>query len=609
MLDIFRSSGTAEERHYRTFPATDTFDKSPEMLPGTLLEIKPFKQSEGKVERGANLLQTLHDVHLSEGENVSDSHAFEVWFDRGEFKFRLYASNPRAKDRFQRRVANTYTNAEVYELDDCQALPTIKEGEYVAGSRLDEKRHTFLPIRDHEGTGFPHGDPYSDILGEMLTLDDSVVVLQVIFKPARHDWTDSGPNGQSVEDIAAELRSGTVVGMKDPLVWAGIREMEERKPTERDKQAAKLVEAQRGKQGFHVNIRILAVSPEPREAMERARGVSGLFRKVYSTDVGQKFIDFPVSEGTEELDNFLKTMLFREWTDRKMILSIDELAGIAHIPNHEIEVPQIDWKTTEAGSEVAAKAGKDQKRTAGGGAETPRDKWGESEDIPADEPVSREDDPEQETPDAEDSLDTSADAGSNTQTPAANGGSEREGLPRGKPPRDDSHNRPNIHRDDTPTENFAEADPDAQDDSSGDGSTSSHDGIHPSREDGQVTDDPDTNSGAGRKANTESGHGDSQNESPQSKPEAQSKSEVQSENIDPEKLIEALGEDQVRQVLEQQAQEQEQDENEEQEEINEETPHQNGTQEAIQTTNTSPSESDQDHSQTSSADDTNGGHR
>lgn len=49
-----------------------------------------------------------------------------------------------------------------------------------------------------------------------------------------------------------------------------------------------------------------------------------------------------------------------------MVLSIDELAGIAHIPNREIEVPNIPWKTSKTGSDISAGADKDQSNTASG---------------------------------------------------------------------------------------------------------------------------------------------------------------------------------------------------------------------------------------------------
>ncbi|MCG1004929.1 MULTISPECIES: hypothetical protein [Halobacterium] len=106
-------------------------------------------------------------------------------------------------------------------------------------------------------------------MGEMLTLDDSLAVVQVIFKPAPKDWTENGPNGESVGDVATDLRSGSVTGFKDPLFWLGIRELEERDSSSKDKEAAKIVEQQRGEQGF------LTITKNSQEVASLAGGFTG----------------------------------------------------------------------------------------------------------------------------------------------------------------------------------------------------------------------------------------------------------------------------------------------------------------------------------------------
>lgn len=351
-------------KEYETVPIETPHRVPLSSIPGELLEITPYKHNDG-IESGANLLQALHDVRIRDGHNTSDAHAFEIWFDRGEFHFRLYAANERASDRFKRRTTNTYTNSEVTPLEgpDTLAFPELRPGDHLVGSFLDLERHTFLPIRHHNAEGFEHGDPYSDIMGEMLTLDDSVVVVQVVFKPAPKDWTSHGPEGESVDDVAAELRSGEVVGTSDWKFWLGLRELEERDKSSKDEEAAKVVEQQRGEQGFHVNARVLAASPEPREARERARGVASMFAKYYNATTEQGLDHHPVDPGA--MEGLLADLFERRFMDRHMTLSIDEVAGIAHIPNSEIEVPQIPWKTTQTGSQIAAGASKDEMQTTG----------------------------------------------------------------------------------------------------------------------------------------------------------------------------------------------------------------------------------------------------
>lgn len=332
-------------------------------LSGELLEIRPYRDNDG-IAAGANLLQSLHDVRVRGGENVSDAHAFEIWFDRGEFSFKLYAANSRASERFQKRTTNTYTNSEVIPLQSGEAFPELRAGDHVAGAFLTLEDHTFLPIRHRNAEGFDHGDPYSDIMGEMLTLDDSLVVVQAVFKPADKSWTSDGPNGESVGDVAEGLRSGEVEGFWDLWWWLGFRDLEIRDSSSKDKQAADIVEDQRGEQGFHVNVRILAASPDPREAIERARGVGSMYAKFYNAKTEQGLDHNPVKADEDTMKGMVSDMIERRFIDREMILSIDELAGVAHIPNKDIEVPQIPWKTTQTGSQIAAEAAKDEPSSA-----------------------------------------------------------------------------------------------------------------------------------------------------------------------------------------------------------------------------------------------------
>lgn len=332
-------------------------------LDGSLIEITPYKENDG-IQAGASLLQSLHDIRTSNGKNISDAHSFEIWFDRGEFSFYMYASNDAARDRFLRRIGNDYRHSETQVRSDQPAFPVIDEGYYLSGCTVSETEHTFHPLRHREGEEYKFGDPYKDVMSEMLTLDDSIVVMQVVFKAARDDWTQNGPDGRSVDDLAEELKRKKITGMKDPKTWLGLADLKEKEPGKIEKKEADRVRDQREEEGFHTNIRVLAASPDPGEVEARARGVGSMFKKHFSTDYGQKLNHEPVDgswNGT--IEDFCNTIVGRRWEDWKMILTMDELAGIAHIPNEEIEVPQIPWKTTKAGSSIAGSQQKDKRRT------------------------------------------------------------------------------------------------------------------------------------------------------------------------------------------------------------------------------------------------------
>ncbi|AQL41641.1 hypothetical protein BV210_02435 [Halorientalis sp. IM1011] len=319
---------------------------------GVLLRIRPYKENQGIVD-GAGLLQSVHDVTTNfRGKNTSDHHSFEVWFDEGKIAFYMHAANEAAADKFRRRVGNNYANSEVFPVDDAGSFPTIGADEYVAGAWMEMEKMPFFPIRHHNAEGF-ETDPYGEITSEMLSTDESKVVTQVIFRPAKESWTEGDRfKHNSVDDLAHGLRQGTSVGWLNPKV---------RPASAKDKQAAKTIEKQRGQQAFHVNIRILAVSPDKDEAEARARGVAGMYRKYYNAITEQGLSDNPVwhyrgSKRVRKLRRHVRRMVNREFVDRNMIMTVDETAGVAHIPNDEIETPRIDWRYQQRGDRIPADA-------------------------------------------------------------------------------------------------------------------------------------------------------------------------------------------------------------------------------------------------------------
>ncbi|WP_433631023.1 hypothetical protein [Halomicrococcus sp. NG-SE-24] len=319
--------------------------------PGTLLRITPYKQNEG-IQSGARLLQAIHDVtterkRLFSTKNVSDHHSFELWFDEGRVKFFMHAATDDAADKYTTRVENAYDNSDVHEVDDGDGFPPVGADDYVAAAELDIERHHFYPIRHHDGEGFEH-DPYSEITSEMQSTEETRVVVQAVFRPEPKDWAeDDGSSmigsGVSVDDVAQSLRDDEVEGWFDPYTTEASK---------KDKDAAKIVEQQRGKYAFNTNLRIIAISPDEYEAESRCEGVAGMFTRYYNSKTEQGFEANPVGEG--RLSSVIESAQQREWTDHEMILTIDELAGAAHIPNDEINVANIDWKNTQRGSRVPA---------------------------------------------------------------------------------------------------------------------------------------------------------------------------------------------------------------------------------------------------------------
>lgn len=323
----------------------ENIETKPEDLPGELLNIRPYAENTG-ISGGAELLRAVHDPEKGLfGRNNSDAHSFEIWHDNGKLKFFMHAANEEAADDFKRRVATNYSDSVTTTVED-RAFPEINEDDYVVGSYCTMKKGVYFPIRHFEdGDGF-ETDPYADLTADMLSDEDTRIVMQVVFKAAREDWTQGGFfNSNSVHDVAEGLRNGRCDGWINPTI---------KDPTSKELASADIVESQVGEPAFHTNIRILAISPDKQKAKQRVRSLSRKFHKFYESTTQQSLEGNNIStKNWDGLSPHVERMRNRTWTDRSMIMSIHELAGVAHIPNrNEVQTPNIEWVFGQSGGRV-----------------------------------------------------------------------------------------------------------------------------------------------------------------------------------------------------------------------------------------------------------------
>lgn len=336
-------------KSYTATRLNESLSQSADDVPGTLLQLVPHTENDGMVAM-SRVLRSIHDVQM-EGlvrrRNVSDHHSFELWFDDGKIKFFMHAGTAGAADTLTSRVESSYPEADVFPVSGTGAgFPPIGTEDYVAAANVQLEQHHYYPIRQFRlGEGFDR-DPYSEIASEMLTTNDSHVVVQVIFRPEPNDWTDGSwglvSSNPSVDDIAESLKQGQVAGWRDPHV---------RDPSQKDKQAAKIIEQQRGKAAYNVTFRVLAISPDEGEAVARCKGVSEMFERHYNATTEQGFDASPVAPA--QVSEFVRDAYNRTWEDRSVILTIDELVGTAHLAREEeVTTPNIKWKTAKSGSHM-----------------------------------------------------------------------------------------------------------------------------------------------------------------------------------------------------------------------------------------------------------------
>ncbi len=346
-MGLFRR-GNAED-----YPATEVSEalpSSPADIPGTLLRIKPYADN-GGVEAAVRLWKGLHTPETSglRNKNVSAPIAFELWYEGETAAFHFHTAQ--ATDTLTTKLENCYPESLVQTVE-ANPFPAIESGEHIAAATLTLDTHYFYPLQDR-AAGFDH-DPYGDLLGE-ITAGECRVVVQAVCRPEPTGWTrDAGDggllrSGTSVTDMADSLRKGRVVGWHNPRI---------EEPSDQQTAIATALEEQAGKRGFNVTLRVLAIGQTAHAASTHCQSICETLEQRFereqvldSGEPAQTLIAEPVSQG--RVTSVIDDMARRQWTDQDVLLTTDELAPLAHIPEaDEIATPGVNWSQAKLGDGV-----------------------------------------------------------------------------------------------------------------------------------------------------------------------------------------------------------------------------------------------------------------
>ncbi len=384
--------------------ATTLYDRSRDLR---LQTVRPYKDTENGLKRGMKLLTALHSPSLKTQllglRNRSDPIAFELHYsdDTELLQSRIATQTDAQYDLVDRQVDAYYDDSDTREVDP--AFLDVRPDQSVAGTvlRLRNRSETdqLRPLKsfridaDHFDIG-----PYRSITKEMTGAAhhaDCDVLVQFVIKPAvstarwdRLNWWYG--IDETIESITGKADSSSMdwgeIGREiaEPIQQIGLSEKQRRRENrrkrrqrERDEIAnqfmpdhsddvslpgessvSKLLGEYRGMRGYHLCVRILAVSDDVETARQRVANVAEMF-SFFDSRFEQGFESVSLSK--RKLNRMLKRAAGRQFADRKVTLPVDTLAGVAKIPT-DLELQQYDYSMSASGMGVPPR--------------TPRVDWG-----------------------------------------------------------------------------------------------------------------------------------------------------------------------------------------------------------------------------------------
>lgn len=368
---------------FEALPVTERLVDAVQAAPeddNVLLHVKPPKDSDG-LEESIELFKSFYtrDVEPSpipffQGENNSPTCSMELWYEDESIQFMFNVPDKGQEQHYRRQLAGHFPGVEIQNVwRNEDKFLDMSVGDHIVAYRMDLKHHYFEPIRSPASLAddFDH-DPYQTILSGFDTKDPSIrSMVQVMYKPAEDGWTELNTN--NVETYAKKLQNSGGVKTR----WFGLVIDEVETPKAKD-QAVKQIRQQVNKPAYYVNIRVVVVAEDKADAEAHARSIAGTYQNEYREVTKQQLVPktwrfnrernihdlimkMAKREGQfmEQPASPLKFLRHTLWNCETKIMTIPELAGLAHIPSGGgISVDGVDWTDAPVSGTLPAEAEK-----------------------------------------------------------------------------------------------------------------------------------------------------------------------------------------------------------------------------------------------------------
>lgn len=334
-----------------------------------IFEIRVPKIDENHLETSPlsaeNMFASLHG--LLREDNISQETISFEYISNGKEGLRFYFTAPRSAVKFvESQVYAQYPTAQLTPVEDYTARQTPKDSFFEVSYLSFAKPH-FFPIktfRDFET------DPLSGLTSALSEVNfDESIWFQILIKPTPDVWQNdgykytnairegidlkkSGPNpitevANTIGKEMVELASSIAVApfRNNSLVDKNGRPLTAAKPagppklTPVQENELKGIENKLSKMGYKVVMRIMSSAKTQDRVNANLRSVVASLKQFTTTST-----NVFTSAISHDRNGALDQLISRTYEDDKtIILNVEELATIFHMPSNKVETPNITW--------------------------------------------------------------------------------------------------------------------------------------------------------------------------------------------------------------------------------------------------------------------------
>ncbi|MFZ2226296.1 MAG: type IV secretion system DNA-binding domain-containing protein [Candidatus Moraniibacteriota bacterium] len=231
-------------------------------------------------------------------------------------------------------------------------------GSVTEASIMKLKNKFALPIRTYENQEMDPLNAIANAISKLETVSEGAAI-QLVLRPAGTAWRAKGrriahemQQGKRLRDVdksisahifdgLGELLSGLLSGGKKDENTLDKNKTVQLTPEEQE--LVKSIEKKASKTGFETNIRLVASAATSARAQEILSHLENAFSQYENADVNC----FQVKRGNKK--EIAYDFIFRNFkSEEKIILGVEEISSIFHIPISTTEAPKIKWLKSNA---------------------------------------------------------------------------------------------------------------------------------------------------------------------------------------------------------------------------------------------------------------------
>jgi hypothetical protein len=231
-------------------------------------------------------------------------------------------------------------------------------GSVTEASIIKLKNKFALPIRTYENQEMDPLNAIANAISKLETVSEGAAI-QLVLRPAGTAWRAKGrriahemQQGKRLRDADKSISAHIFDGLGDllsGLLSGGKKDentLDKNKTvqlTPEEQELVKSIEKKASKTGFETNIRLVASAATSARAQEILSHLENAFSQYENADVNC----FQVKRGNKK--EIAYDFIFRNFkSEEKIILGVEEISSIFHIPISTTEAPKIKWLKSNA---------------------------------------------------------------------------------------------------------------------------------------------------------------------------------------------------------------------------------------------------------------------